>query len=203
MKTPVALLTLVFLGHVLAQATATPRATDPSLIFDLLGTVNTIEVSLPEEVRHVFVIAMHEGEVVLDADREATAKTATVAVTAGALVQVTDCPLLLFADLEFFRRDGRGHSGSRATACPPLKEAGRVRASIMSPLATFRGSLDLPLDTWLAVETFGVTTPNPTEDAGAIGSDVVFYLHLSTLAGEGLPDPPSYETCEELRNAFR
>ena len=202
MRLLVAVLASLVLGQALAQATATPRATDPSLIFDLLGTINTIEVSLPDEVRHVFVIAMHEGEVVLTADREATAETATVAVSAGALVEVVDCPLLLFADLEFFRRDGRGHSGNRATACPTLEEASPIRTG-WSPLATFRGSLNLPLDTWLAVEAFGLPMLDPTEDADAIGSDVVFYLYVSSLAGEDLPDPPSYETWDEVRNAFR
>ena len=202
MKVPLALLTLLVLGHAFGQATATPRATDSSLIFDLLGAANTIEVRLPEEVRHVFVIAVQEGHVVLRAEREATAETAAVAVTMGALADVRTCPLLLFADLVFERRDGREHSGTRATMCLPIEEAEGVRMS-WTPLATFQGSLDLPLDTWLAVETVGVRTPASAADADAIGSDVVLYLRLGTGTGDTLPDPPSHETWAEIREAFQ
>lgn len=202
MRAMTALLAALALGSVAAQSTATPRATSPGLIFDLLGTVNTVEVSLSEEVRHVFVIAVRERDVVLRADREATADTASVAITAGALNQAVDCPLLLFANLEFLRHDGSGHSGNRATMCLPLEETGADRTH-WSPLATFRDSLDLPPDTWLAVETVGVPTRSSTVESDAIGSDVVFYLRLSTTEGNTLPEPPAYETWGELRAAFR
>lgn len=197
-----ALLVALALGNVLAQATATPRAPNPSMIFDLLGTANAVEVRLSGEVRHVFVIAVREGDVVLRADREASAGAATVAVTAGALNEAMDCPLLLFAELEFLRDDGCGHSGNRATMCLPLEEVGADRTH-WTPLATFRDSLDLPLGTWLAVEAVGVPTRASIAESDAIGSDVVFYLRLSTTEGNTLPEPPAYDTWSELRAPFR
>lgn len=78
------------LGQVLAQAVAVPGAVDSGLIFDLLGTANAVEVTVSEEIDHVFLVAVHQGEIVMDAGREVTEDVHTVTFSAGALMAVRD-----------------------------------------------------------------------------------------------------------------
>ena len=90
MRILVTLYVTLALGQVLAQAVAVPGAVDSGLIFDLLGTANAVEVTVSEEIDHVFLVAVHQGEIVMDAGREVTEDVHTVKFSAGVLMAVRD-----------------------------------------------------------------------------------------------------------------
>ena len=200
MRTLFALVAVLGLGHSLAQVSATSHAINPGLIFDLLGTANAVKVGLSGEVRHVFVAGIRKGEVLVDAARVVSAESDRLVATAGALTGVLDCPLLLFVDLELLRPSGR--AGSRSRACLS-SEAGSLVRTGSSPLTNVRGSLELPLNTWLAVEAAGVPASSSVAEQDDLGESVVFYLYLSSEEGDALPDLPTYENWDELFDAFR
>jgi len=183
-----------------AQATATPRDTDPNLIFDLLGTVNSFEVAVPDEVLHAFVVAVQGEEVLLESGRNTEGEDVTLHVSAGALAEVTGCTLLLFTNLDFIREDGL--SGNRATRCLPPEAEHKVLPGGESPLTTLRDPLDLPLDTWLAIESFALEGSAPSEDPAATRNYVIFYLYLSTDDASEMPALPTYATWQEVQRAF-
>lgn len=184
-----------------AQATATPRDTDPNLIFDLLGTVNSFEVAVPDEVLHAYVVAVQGQEVLLEGGRDTRGEDVTLHVSAGALAEVTGCALLLFSNLDFLREDGL--SGNRSTRCLPPEAEDKVLPGGESPLTRLQDSLSLPLDTWLAIESFALESSMPSEDPGATRNYVIFYLYLSTQDDGEMPALPTYETWQEVQEAFR
>lgn len=185
----------------LAQATATPRDTDPNLIFDLLGTVNSFEVAVPDEVLHAYVVAVQGEEVFLEGGRDTKGEDVTLHVSAGALAEVTGCALLLFTNLDFIREDGL--SGNRSTRCLPPETEDKVLPGGESPLTTLQDSLDLPVDTWLAIESFALESSMASEEPGATRNYVIFYLYLSTEDDGEMPALPTYESWQAVQEAFR
>lgn len=201
MRILVLLLALMTTSPAWAQATATPRDTDPNLIFDLLGTVNSFEVTLPAEVLNAYVVAVQGQEVLLEAGRQTDGEVITIHVSAGALAEVSGCAVFLFTNLDFLQQDGL--SGNRTTRCLPPDSEERVLPGGETPLTTLRDSLELPLDRWLAIESFALTGSSAEEDPAATAGFVVFYLYLSTQDEQGLPPLPEYATWQEVQEAFR
>ena len=195
-----ALLACLVMTYAWGQATATPKDTDPNLIFDLLGTVNSFEATLPATVKHAYLVAVQGDAALLEATREAGVEGMALTVAAGALAEVTGCSVLLFADLEFATEDGI--SGNRSTRCLPPEDEKQVRPTWEGPLATLNEPLELPLDRWLAVEAFVLEAPDAEVDWTTVANNVVFYLFLSTNEADETPELPGYASWDELLGAF-
>lgn len=200
LKVLAALLACLAVAQAWGQATATPQDTDPNLIFDLLGTVNSFEVTLPASVKHAFLVAVQYDAALLEASREAGTEGMALTVAAGALAEVTGCSVLLFADLEFATEDAI--SGNRATRCLPPEDEKRIKPTWEGPLATLNEPLEVPLDRWLAVEAFLVEPSDSGEDPTSVSSNVVFYLYLSTQDTDETPELPRYVSWDEMLGAF-
>lgn len=200
MQVFIIILAYVATAHAWGQATATPKDTDPNLIFDLLGTVNSFEVNLPATVKHAYLVVVQGDAALLEATRQAAVEGMTLTVAAGALAEVTGCSVLLFADLEFTTEDGI--SGNRSTRCLPPEEEKQVRPTWEGPLAALNEPLELPLDRWLAVEAFVLEAPDAEVDWTTVANNVVFYLFLSTNEADETPELPGYASWDEMLGAF-
>ena len=133
--------------------------------------------------------------------RDTEGQDVTLHVSAGALAEVTGCALLLFTNLDFIREDGL--SGNRSTRCLPPEAEHKVLPGGESPLTTLQDALDLPLDTWLAIESFALEGTALSDDPAATHNYVIFYLYLSTEDSGEMPALPTYVTWQDVQQAFR
>ena len=200
MKRIAAVFVALALGSTYAQALATPGETDPSLIFALLGTAKTLGIQVPEDVEHLFVHVMYQGESVLSDDRPVTERNGAMphaVVTAGAMSDANGCPLLLFAGTAL-EEQGQPFASGHSTYCLVLEGSPSVRRAPLSAPWVFERPVELPLDTWLAFEAARVDVPGQTFDPDDPSQAIVFYLHLSTEEAGTDPETPSFETWHEI-----
>lgn len=183
---------------VLAQAPAASAPTDPDLLYDLFGTVNTLELQLPTEVTHLHLLAQRGHDTVLAADAPVPDGARRATVTAGALSELADCPLTTFLRIELRRDTGDPARRALTRTCLDIDQGSSVMTTRDVRLSRPGPLPELPLDTWLVLEATGLI--NGARDADALEDDLVFYLHLTTRTEA--PGPPDYDTWTHARNAL-
>jgi hypothetical protein len=196
-----------------AQARASLRDVDPNLIFELLGTANTVEVELPPEVAGIFVYGMKGEELVVELNRAVAGVDAPrgarldAVVSAGAIAFAdgADCAFLGFARLALREASGREYAINLSRSCI---QRGAERSRLFTfiprtgPLENTVGPVELPLDRWLAFEAFGVNVAGEPAPTGGPEEVTIFYLYLDTDDPNQAPEPPSYATWQEIREAY-
>jgi hypothetical protein len=208
-----ALLLCLHLTLVSAQAWASLRDVDPNLIFELLGTANTVQVELPSEVDGIFVYGMKGDELVAELNRAVadagappgTRLDAVFSAGAIAFADGADCAFLAFARLALQEASGREYAISLSRRCIQ-REAEESRLFTFlprtGPLESTVGPVELQLDRWLAFEAFGVSVPGEPAPTGGPEEATIFYLYLATDDPRQAPEPPSYTTWQEIREAY-
>lgn len=197
----------VAISFATAQAPATPRATSTNLLFQLLGTANTIEIAVPAEAQHLYLTGMLNGEAVLTHDRSLTERRGGVlnaVVTAGALGNANGCPQLLFAHSSLEDASGNEFAAGTTSTCREQAGDATVRRAHLLPSLNMRGTRELPLNAWLALEAVrtGRASDASREDLESLDDVVVFYLYLSTSAESSPPAAPTFTTLREISAAF-
>src|SRR5690625_2082450 len=121
-----AVMAALLIGTAIAQTTARAATPDPALIFQLLGTVRTIELDVQEQVHTLHLATFHGSEAVRSVSYAVQHDTYTMALSMGTLARLGDCPLLLFTDLVQTRPAGSGQSQS--VTCLVLPDIRTVRS---------------------------------------------------------------------------
>lgn len=191
-------------GLAAAQAPATPGSASTDLLFNLLGTANTINIEVPAAAQHLYLAAVLDGETILAHDRSLTERrgqTLTATVTAGALSNANGCPLLLFFHSGLADASGREFATGTSSYCRERTNDIAVRRAHMpSPLLLSRAR-ELPLDTWLALEAVQSEPTTSWNETGSLEGMIVFYLHLSTSKETSPPEAPAFMTSAEIAAA--
>jgi len=185
----------------LAQAPAAATAPDATLLFELLGSANAITVDLPEEVREVLVVGMHDGvvHVAVESSIDATAGPWRIEVTAGGVTAVGRCAATAFARIVLVDAVGRPGGGRASMRCFDEAEPylfAKLHTGV--PLFFIGSVTDLPLDTWLAFQAMRVGGPTLEVPADAF----VFYVYLNTSGERDDVGAPDYDTFAAIARAF-
>ncbi len=200
-------LLLVAFGAAIAQAPATSRTISADLVFALLGGMaNSIAIEVPEEVKHLYLSAVQDGEVLFEHDRKLTGtgrSSVTVTVTAGSIGNTSGCPLKMFLHSALEDAEGVLFASGTTVHCRHNAVSDVVRpAYVKSPLRSLSLARELPYDRWLALEAVSVDDSPAIKDPESLDGVVVFYLYLSTGADGVHPPAPEYVSQDEIFRAF-
>lgn len=192
------------LSFALAQTPARATDVDPSILFELLGSVNAITIDVPSDVHRLFVMAMHQDEVLLSLDAEVPFSLDPIhaSIQGGGLTGVGHCPTMAFARIELARERGRSvrlQSTCLETPDAPQRTVGSIL--VPGPFGQQGFEVDLPSETWLLFEAArfidGVVGGGGPKDV------LAFYVLLRTDDHADPPEPPGFETWEEVQEAFQ
>jgi len=166
-------------GIVFAQAPVTRAEIPADVLLALLGSGRAIEISLPDDVRVVHVVAAQGNAVVVERRTDVGAgpegRADSIVVSVGGLGAMLRCPLLVFVHVSR-ERAGRALGGGMTTTC--IEVNGPV-ALWPAPRPGLRET-SFDVGTWYAIDGFWPTdvtlsAPQPTpEDL------VVFHVYLAT-----------------------